>query len=143
VKEWTRNAKDSERRFWDLQYGSPEPFTQSFTELYDVVDVGDKRLNHETFTNHLKRMVEEGTLHKYRRDGKRRYEYRLCNKKLIAYLEYFDSFLLRRILERFEAPCCFLSWVNLNNEDIEIETRWTPKGGVPETRTYRFPASAV
>lgn len=143
VREWSRNAIDTDRRFWDLQYGSPEPFTQSFTQLYNAVDGGNKRLNHDVFTKHLKRLVEGGTFHKQRRDGKRRYEYRLCNKKLIAYLEYLDSLYLRRILERCHAPCCFLPWVNLNNEDIEIEMKWTPNQGIPEIETFSFPASRV
>lgn len=97
VKEWTRNAKDSDRRVWEIPYGSPEPFTQSFNELYKVIDCGNNRLNHETFTKHLKRMVEEGTLYKHRKDGKRRYEYRLCNKKL---LEVLTSLLSRQLVSR-------------------------------------------
>jgi DNA-binding HxlR family transcriptional regulator len=147
VKQWCNNAIQKERRFWDIPYENEpyEPFTQSFSQLVRAIQdtTGDnKRVNRTIVSNHVKRMVKEGTLHRNKKNGKHHPEYRLCREKLIAYLEYLDSLFLRRILERIEGgryPCCVLSWVY--NEDFELEIKWTPNGGVPETKTISFPAS--
>jgi hypothetical protein len=139
AKEWTRTrAKNRDR--WDNPRGSNEHFTQSFSQLLrvvcDTVD-GNKDVNHTMFTSHLDRMVEEGTLHKHRRDGKRRYEYRLSLQKMISYLEYLNLCYLRSLLKSCHAPCCLLRWVNLH--DFEIEVTWTDY----DTQTFSFSALAA
>ena len=109
VKEWIRNA---DRRFGDLPNGSPEPFTLSFNELYEAIDGGKNEISRTTASNHFKKKVQDGTFHKHRKDGKRRYEYRLCTQKLIAYLEYLDTCYLRSSSKTYDPPRRLLPLVN-------------------------------
>jgi hypothetical protein len=145
VKQWCNNAIQRERRFWIPYENEPyEPFTQSFSQLVRAIQNtpgGNKKVNRTIVSNHVKKMVKEGTLHRNKKDGKHHPEYRLCREKLIAYLEYFEACYIRWLLKRTGASFSIPRWIKVNGDDFEIETKWTPNEGVPEIQTFSFPTS--
>jgi hypothetical protein len=124
VRQWHHNAIHGDLRSWQIPSRPFEPVTQSFSQLFRAirdVDGGSKTVSRKTFTRHLDRLVKEGTLHKYKKDGKRHFEYRLCTKKLIPYLDYLDSLYVRWFLKVMNAPFCISRWVNVNHRQVEIK----------------------